>query len=264
MIKNNLPTILGILFLLAAVAAGTLLVQYNQEYRTKASGDTSPKNVRISNITDSSFSVSWTTDKKTAGFIKYAEKNAIKKVKEDEIKEDSETHFVKIDQLKQETTYQFSIVSDSTEYDNGGGQWQTATALTTTKPPEPNIVSGVVKNEIGLPVENALVYVVFGNSTMLSTYTSGAGSWIINLSLLRDSNLLNLPNLTGASVIEISVQAGSAGVATAQVPVNLAKPTPDITLGQFHDFKSVKRVDIKDLPSAIIELPKVATPESSF
>jgi hypothetical protein len=64
--------------------------------------------------------------------------------------------------------------------------------------------------------------------------------------------------------VEISVQAGSRGVATAQIYPASAKPTPPIVLGRTQDFKNLSPSETTGVPKANVSLPSEATPSSGF
>ena len=67
--KLTIPTILGILFLVVGVVTGVVLLSSRQIFRIGASSDAAPKDVRVSNIDDTGFTVSWVTDKEVAGYV---------------------------------------------------------------------------------------------------------------------------------------------------------------------------------------------------
>jgi hypothetical protein len=70
---KRIPTIVGVLILLAGLVAGVILVNNRQGLLTKAGPTESPKNVKVSNLGSSTFTVSWTTDTPVTGYLKYSE-----------------------------------------------------------------------------------------------------------------------------------------------------------------------------------------------
>lgn len=56
--RKTIPTIAGIFLLVVGLALGVLLVQQRQVFRLGASGELAPKDVRITNITDNSATIS--------------------------------------------------------------------------------------------------------------------------------------------------------------------------------------------------------------
>lgn len=69
--KNKIPTILGIVLLLAGVFAGVFFLNVRQIFNLGATATNQPKNVRVSNIGDVGATLSWTTDVKTSDFISW-------------------------------------------------------------------------------------------------------------------------------------------------------------------------------------------------
>jgi hypothetical protein len=69
--KKNIPTILGIILLLAGIFAGVFLLRNTQIFQSSASPNISPKEVRVGSISDTSATISWITDDSTEGFVSY-------------------------------------------------------------------------------------------------------------------------------------------------------------------------------------------------
>lgn len=255
--KNKIPTILGVLILIVGVATGVLLVQNRQFFRLGAEGELSPRDVRVTNITESSFTVSWTTDKITSGFVKYGTNSrSLNEQELDEIAGQGNVHYTTIQGLSSKTSYYFKINSGGDDFDNNGIVWQTSTGSQIPQE-DPNIVSGVIFSAIGTPVENAIVYVSTGGAIPLSTTTSPTGTWLVNLSSALGQDLTQRPLVDSTnSLLEISVQAGPLGVATAQIYPQSAKPAPPITLGQTHDFRSLPPVEESEIPQAQLNFPE--------
>jgi hypothetical protein len=254
------PTIIAVVFLLVGLATGVVLVQYNQEYRTSASSETNPKNVRITNINRDSFTVTWTTDKEADGFVKYTESGLTSEVALDKFS-NSFTHHVEIKNLKSNVKYSFQIGSGSETYDNNGIEWIVETSSLPNNTGSISITGKVLGfNET--PIENALVYITAGSSSTLSTTTSQKGVWIINLSDLKTSDLSSFQQVDQDTILEISVQAGSLGTSSAKILTSDADPVPNMQIGSSHDFRNTKKSEDEVLPNASLELPKTSTAEA--
>src|SRR3990170_8021404 len=104
--KEKVPTILGIAFLILGIVAGGILINSKQIFRLRASSETAPKNVRISNINDGSFTVSWTTNKETQGFIVWGESSqSINKTRFESSDTSGFIHSLLIDNLSSSKSY---------------------------------------------------------------------------------------------------------------------------------------------------------------
>ena len=264
--KSKIPTIIGIFLLVIGLAAGVFLVRSSQLFRLGASQEGIPKDVRITNISDNSFSVSWVTQKAVIGFASWGDSpTALNKNEVDEFEETSFTHSLSVKGLSPGKAYYFKINSGGAEYDNNGTAWQVKTGPTLATPSKQVIISGSALTQTGQGAENALVYVTVAGSSPISTTTSKNGSWVIPISSARSQDLTSLVEINNQnSLIEISVNAGVDGVASAQVYPQSAKPVPPITLGKTHDFKSSPVSSDSDIPKASIDLPDEATPSSGF
>jgi hypothetical protein len=264
--KNKMPTILGILILVAGLAAGVFLIQNQQVFKLGAAPEAAPKDVRITNVTDGSFTASWVTDKQTSGFIKYSDNDSsFDKTELDEITESSYTHYLTVQALSPQTNYHFKINSGGDDYDNNGVSWQVKTGAKLVQPETTNIISGNVVTSSGNPAKNALVYASAAGAGLLSAVTSENGSYLFPLSLARTQDLSSYSLIDNTStIVEISVQAGPSGVASAQIYPQSAKPAPSIILGQVHDFKNLPASETSEIPEAELGLPSTSSPSSGF
>ena len=262
--KSKFPTIIGIVLLITGVAAGVFLIQNQQIFRLGAAPESEPKNVRITNVTGHSFTVSWVTDKRTNGFVKYGEGNSFGQTDLDEISGQSNLHYLTVKGLNPETTYNFQINSGGDDYDNNGTPWQVTTGPELAQPAKTNIISGNILTAAGEPAQNVIVYVNPAGASPLSVYTSENGNWLLNIALARSQNLSSYISINKQStLLEISVQAGESGVSSAQIYPQSAKPVPPITLGQVHDFKNLPPSDTDEIPEASLDLPTDEATESS-
>ena len=255
--ETKLPTILGIAIVLVGIFDGVVFVKNKQTFKVGAINDAKPKNVRISNITPESFTVSWTTDKKTIGFVEQSKNNfSTRSNAFDSFDRPDYIHNVVLRGLKPKTKYFFKINSDGSSFDNEGIVWQTTTAENIDVEPTSNIISGKVVKPNGLPVEGALVYVTVGGSSLISTTTESEGNWFVNISKARIRTLDSYVDIQDMDTpIEIFIQSGPSGIASAQVYPISAKPVPPIILGQTLNINNLDPGDFKDVPEAEINIP---------
>ena len=243
--NHRLPTIIGLLLLLIGVSAGVFLINRSSGWLLKASPEITPKQVKITNINDSSFSVSWITDAQTEGYVQYGiEKNVPYLAKDDRDQASSatgnfSTHHVTIKNLQASTNYYFKVVSGGKPFDNNGQLYQLTIAPKRSDTiPANDVAYGTVLDQNGSPVEGAIVYLSIANATPQSTITKSSGSWVIplNLALSQDLNAYASYDRS-ASLVEIFVQAGTLGSATAVGTTKGDSPLPNLTLGNNSDFR---------------------------
>lgn len=262
--RSKIPTIIAIFILVIGVAAGVLLLQQQQIFKLGASPDITPKNTRVTNITDSSFTVSWTTDKQTVGYLKWGTNDKTQEVAHPESNLPSSTHYLNLRNLTPNTTYYFIINSDGHNFDNNGLPWQTQTGPLLSPPASSTIISGKILDANGQPAANAIVYATSGGVVPLSSITSSSGEWIIPLGNARTTSLTSYAPITSNSLLELFVDGGQSGIATAQIYPPAANPTPSITLGRIFDFRNQLTSLSDETPTASIELPTQAAPSSRF
>ena len=64
-----IPTALGLVLVLIGLVAGFFAVRQGSSWLLRAEPGTVPKQVKISNITEGGFTVSWITETPTTGFV---------------------------------------------------------------------------------------------------------------------------------------------------------------------------------------------------
>jgi len=247
---KQLPTALGLFILLAGLAAGILLIRQNTSQFLRANPESTPKQVKITNITDRGFTVSWITDKPTNGFVKYNSNKELTLVARDDRDEISNqtgefaTHHVTLKGLKPNTTYFFKIVSGKKNFDNNGQNYSVKTgSAIQAPPPENDVAYGTITKADGSPAQGVIVYLSLSNAIPQSTLTKASGSWVIPLNLARATSLTTYaPYDRTASIEEIFVQGGSEGTATAVAVTKDDSPMPTITLGQTFDFRTPQQL----------------------
>lgn len=177
------------------------------QFFTSASVEAKPNNVLVSNLTTSSVTISWVTEKEATGSVIPVLNGTEKYPVVDKRGSGKRyTHYVELDDLDPNTTYEFIIVSGSSKYtDEGSKNFSFKTAPITADTPTPNPIHGSVD--------------VSGDDIMLfalpkdkSTYPVSAimpsgGNWIMDVSALRkvsDKSMANISDSTNMTVIAVS------------------------------------------------------------
>lgn len=261
---KTLPTILGLIILVIGTFFGAYFLNQQQVFKLGASADTMPKNLRMSNITDNSITVSWTTDRDSLGFVLWGDiESRITTVeKESDVK--SLAHSVTVTSLTPQKRYFFKINSDGTEYDNEGIPWEVVTGASLGINRNSNLISGSVITATSEPARNALVYANI-SGYLLSTLTSNAGNFVFQLGNARASDLNSYAQIDEAqTLIEVFVQAPPAGISSAQVFPQAARPVPPVIIGQTHDFRNLPPSTIGGTPGVELNLPQGGNAQSRF
>lgn len=253
--RARLPTIVGLLVLGVGIAAGIYIV--NSRKVVVDTESFRPSAVRITNIADNKFSVSWVSSTATVGKVLYGKVGEeLTQVALDDrdtlgggVGGDYITHHVTVEGLQPNTQYAFRIESGSggAIYDDAGKPYTVTTGPVLTTTPPANSVYGEVREQSNLPAEGSLVYLAIPGSVPLSTLVKASGNWTISMSTARTSDLGSYIEFDPkATVISISVEAGKQQ-ASATVNTANSTPVPLIVLGESYDFRKeqVAEVDVE-------------------
>lgn len=256
--KNlKLPTILGLIILVFGIITGVALINSRQVFRIGADTETAPKNVRVSNITDTSATVSWTTDIETSGFVKWGKSlNSTSKVSLEEGSSKSIVHSVNLLGIEPNTQVYFKINSESVDNDNNGTGWNFKTFPNATTSTESLIASGTILNPDGSTPAKAVVYLTI-NGVTVSSLTSEKGNYVIPLSSY-------FSNITNTTAIEVTVQGGNLGVSSAVIYPQSVKFIPAMVLGRTYDFRTAVENNSNQLPESTLTIPESVEVSSRF
>jgi hypothetical protein len=226
------------------MVSGVVMINKISTSPPRASAENAPEQVKITNIGESSFTVSWITQSSTKGIVIFGEKaqqlnqrvldqrENLKSVKEDF------THYFWVQNLKPATKYYFKINSSGKIFDNNGRPYEVTTAPKINLPlPENDTAYGIILNKEGGPAKGAIVYLSLANTTPLSSLVKEDGSWMIPLSMARSVSLNNYSAYDKEFQIEeLFVQGGNSGNSTALNITKNDNPFPTLILGQNYDF----------------------------
>ncbi len=235
----TIPTILGILFSVVGMGAGVWFLREPIRSAVFASPEETPTQVRVANTTDSSFVVSWLTDRAATGFIQYGQSSNPDLVISDDRDQERGTvdnyftHFVTLRGLKPSTAYNFRIGSAKKLYDQQGALYQVTTGQSLGNPPAADVTYGQVLTSSGEPADGSIVYLTLVGAVPQAALVKSSGSWVIPLSTARSVDLTSFVAYDPkSSQIQIQVQAGPLGQASVITTTDQDSPVPVISLGQ--------------------------------
>lgn len=264
--RSQIPTILGIIILVAGTFLGVFYLNMTQVFRIGASPQTQPKDIRVSNIADNTATISWTTDGQTTDFLNWGvSQGSIPNIETESASgQKYYVHSITLSGLKASTTYYYKINSEGTTYDNSGIPWQFVTGPTLNQNSQSLPISGSVITSSGNPEKRALVYLNIGGY-LESTLSSDTGNYVFQLGSARSSDFQNYAAINPSStLLEISVQSGPDGVSSAQIYPQSAQPVPAMVLGQVYDFRNLAPSQAGQNPGVNLQLPGNATSSSKF
>jgi hypothetical protein len=243
---KTIPTILGILILLFGTIGGVYLVTNTNFTPTQAETEISPNDIKVSNFSDNSLTISFFTDSPTLGSVQWGTTPNLGNTTTEEDLTLKKSHYIVINDLEPGTTYYYKIGSGEAVFDNAGIPWQTQTLETIDSVPNSGVISGTVVDSAGSGVANAIVYVDSEGITTLSAQTQESGSFIIPLTLV---------DLDPEAVLQVFVQTESGETSSAQVLASSTNPIPQMVLGQTHDFRNIEVSPDTGLPKSSIDVP---------
>lgn len=237
----KLPTILGVLVAFSGLLAGLVLVRTTVGRPTQASAEETPSDVRITNVTDTSFTVSWITAKSTSGFVQYGPAGSDPDLvvsDERDLRSGSVgnyfTHYVNVQGLTASTDYEFKIGSGRGLFGQNGSDivHKIRTGPTISETPTADVAYGQVNTISGEPADGALLYVELEGAADLSTLVKTSGSWVVPLSTARAADLSEyLEYDRETSVLELTAMDGHGGTSTIAAATKDDSPLATIVIG---------------------------------
>jgi hypothetical protein len=240
--QRQIPTILGLIILVIGLAAGAFfLADGPGVFAPRATPQTTPKNVKITNVTDNSFTVSFLTDEQTSGFVKYGkDANDMKSQASDDRDQLSGSvgkyplHHITVRGLDPAAAYYFTIgTGSSSAFDDGGKPFTVTTAKRAGSPTAAKTIYGNISLENGSPADGSLVYVSLANVGEMSSLVKSSGTFAIPLSNARTADGSGYAPIQDSDQLTVTVQGPLATQTLATtIAVSAAQPIPNLTFGQ--------------------------------
>lgn len=245
--QKRIPTLIGLAVLIIALVAGTILFsQGTGVFAPRATPQTTPKKIRLTNITDSGFTVSFLTDEQTVGHIKYGTdpKKTNSQASDDRDQLSGavgkySAHHISVRGLEPNTTFYYILGTGSGSFDNNGESFSVKTTQRVGVPSAAKTIYGSVVSPEGSPAEGTIVYIKTQGAGEMSSLVKSSGSWAIPLSNARLEDGSAYAQIQDSDVLTIFVQGLSTALTSEiSVAVTNAQPVANITLGQSKNLAS--------------------------
>lgn len=241
---QRIPTILGLLAVTVVVAGVIAFSELVLRRDTAASQSGAPIDVRVSNISDSLFTVSWLTADPATGTVQASPVKGKKITGFDDRDVNGKlgkytSHSVTIRSAAAQTDYTLTVISAGRSYKNPTYRSTTGPAISgSTNGLEP--AYGNIVDETGQPAEGALIYLTLEGGQLLSTLVKSSGSWLIPLNAARTVDLQSYLTPVADRISEdFSVyHNGKQTIATSDTLND--SPLPQMTIGQTYDFRRMQ------------------------
>lgn len=246
MLKKRIPTIVGLVLLVVGVIGGVMFINQGTNFLPRAAPEHVPQKVKITNLSESGFVVSWVTAEPSIGFIKYSDNpiNLSQTAKDDRdqlsgTQGEYRTHYISLQNLKPNTTYYFKLGSQKEQlFDNNGQPFAISLPAATSDKPPADTAFGTILTAVDTPAEGAIIYLTIDGATPLSALVKQNGSWAANLALARmQTNLAAFATYDPeTTVINMLVQTNEGEPTTASTTTNNDQPVPTIIIGRSNVF----------------------------
>lgn len=186
-VPTKIPTIVGILLVIFIVGIIAVVSESFLHTITTASGSIQPANISITNISDTTFTVSWTTQLPATGALSVTTSRGTHVVFDDQDAKNQGryvTHSVTLRSAVPDTDYAITILSNGKKNINGEVPYMVHTGpLLTTVSGNLEPAYGTIVTETTQPVRGALIYITLEGGQTLSAISKPSGTWLI-LSIL--------------------------------------------------------------------------------
>jgi hypothetical protein len=236
--NKQIPTFAGLVMLIITVLATSFLVRTGVLFPIRASISEQPQEVRISNITDTSFTVSYVTNDATTGSVTYGTTDSFGSVATDirdtAIPKDHTIHYITVKNLQPTTRYQFAIISGVTTANDKGKPYTVTTGTKISTTPKQNTLGGKIVLPDGATPLETIIYLESDTTQAISSLALPDGSYTLDIGGLRTKMLDAYAPLSADAKFTLTA-FGDKQQATATIAAQ-TKQLPTITLSQKYDF----------------------------
>lgn len=240
--QKQIPTILGLIILVVALIGGVFLIgDGTGVFAPRATAETTPRLVRITNVTDSSFTISFLTQDSTPGFVRYGtEANRLNSQSSDDRDQltgtigQYQTHHITVRGLNPNTEYFYELGTGSgATFNNDGSPFTIRTTQRSGAPAAAKTAYGSVNLPSGNPADGAIVYISIPGVGEMSSLVKATGSWAIPLSNARLADGSGFATISDEDTMSILIQGNQESLQSQfAIQVAQTQPVAEITLGQ--------------------------------
>jgi len=240
--NKRIPTILGIGLVILGVILTSVVVKIQTSLRSKASNSQKPQNVKVTNLSDNSFTITYQTDAAATGSINYGKRKELGNTELDDLDKEKgdfspkNIHSISVKKLSPNTEYFLVIISGENTFLNNGVPFRIETGPNISSP---SALQSKIKGKVVLPDGNppidAIVYLSSDNSQLLSTVVGKNGEFNFSLKQLRSEDLGSYFKSDENTSFKLEA-IGKSLKSTVSTSLNNLDSIPTITLSNDYDF----------------------------
>ncbi len=240
--SKKIPGLLGLFVVVLGLGITIYLAQKTTNFFGRAAPSETPNTIRITNISDTSFTLTYQTDASYVGTMTMGADAQDIQVILDDRDQTSGTpkpyalHSITAKNLKPSTSYSFSILSGNTVFLNNGQKFLVTTARSLSASPSVQTpLAGKIRSLGTTPLNEVLVFATASNGQTLSTLIDPSGLYVLPVNTMRTKDLASYLSITNTTNFELLVTSPTE---TAHVTISAlaSNPVPDVLLGQSYDF----------------------------
>ena len=255
--NKRMPTLFAFLLIFGSIWVTSYLIQTGIIFVGRATPDKTPQNVKISNITDSSFTVTFTTNEKTTSGLSVEEVGKNPYLVLDDRNKNTNTrnsfysHYITASDLEPQTSYKFSLIADGETYLDNGQPFTVGTGARVSAPPPTQIpIVGRGRLPDGVASADTIAEIKIQGAQLITAITSENGDFTIPTNSIRRDDLTNYFSLSPETQITIMLRRQEF-TSTIQVLFKNTDVLQDLTLSKNYNFTDLENPDVSTKASVL-------------
>lgn len=264
--NKRIPTLLGLIVITIAIGITTFVVGQTTFFTQQASPTSNPQEIRITNISDSSFTVSYSTTASIFGSLNFGIDQKLGQIQGDEkdngsIREHT-IHSFLVKNLNPSTKYYFSIVNGNQTYMNNDLPYEVVTGPTISAKPNTSFIVGKLVTTQGTAPTEAILYATTDGAQPVSAISKPDGSYTISLENLRTQDLSSYFKFQNKAVIKMLV-VSSDGTSNVRFLAKDVNQIPIIIVSKNYDFTS-QNEEVASSSASTTQFPTISSGNSAI
>lgn len=242
--SKRIPTVGALFALMVAIAITTFLIQKNTNLIGKASPNINPQDIKVTNVTDASFTVSFTTNEKAYSALSVEGEGVQTSLifdardRSSGTQEEYFSHYMTVSGLNASSEYNFSIILGGETILNGDQKFAVKTGPQIETPQASNYITGLIVHPDGEVASDTIVYLQSQGRETVSTLTDNDGAYSFSLNNIRDTSLESIISFESGEAINLEARFQNLFSKTSLKYSKTLSFIPTIILNDSYNFAS--------------------------